>query len=368
MKVIFNKDELLAGLIPAAAIAPSKGNAVDGILFSTEEHEMCGITAYDLEKGFITSVPCKVMCEGKCVINAQGILQIAKSMPNGEITIDVNEKGKAKITGGGTTFEIGTTSGENYPAIPVISSQFTYPVEADRFKDVVSKSSFAVAAQNTRAVFTGVHFKIADGKLLCIGCDGGRLGLAETDVLTSQDVKVTVPGKILTEIMKAVKSEKVIISATFKHIFFKIGDMTYFSRLIDGDYINYERIIPTGFTTTATIDTQKLKSALERAAIVTEDKLTVGAFKTFVKMEFVDGLIKLSSATTGSRVYEEIPVEITGEDMEIGFNCMYILEAVKAAGTEKIKINLKGSMTGALIESADEGNFKFFVMPVRMKA
>lgn len=367
MKVIFNKDELLAGLIPAAAIAPNKGNAVDGILFSTEENEMCSITAYDLEKGFITSVPCKVMREGKCVINAQGILQIAKSMPNAEITIDVNEKGKAKITGGGTTFEISTTPGESYPSIPVYSSQFTYPVDANSFKDVVSKSSFAVAAQNTRAVFTGVHFKIADGKLLCVGCDGGRLGLAEIDVITNQDAKATVPGKILTEIMKAVKSEKVIISLTFKHIFFKIGDMVYFSRLIDGDYINYERIIPAEFTTTAIIDTQKLKSALERSAIVTEDKLTVGTFKTFVKLEFADGLLKLSSKTSGSSVYEEIPVEINGEDMEIGFNCRYILEAVKAAGTEKIKFSMKGSMSGVLIESAEEGNFKFFVMPVRMK-
>ena len=382
MKVVFDRDKLLAALAPAAAIAPGRKTiaSVEGILFECpgDEPGTCRLTAYDMEKGMRTFVDTRSMSEGSFIINSQNILQIVRSMPSGDITIDIDDKNRAKITGGGGFFEIGSIPGESYPSLPLLTGDKNYTIPQYIFRSLVSKTAFAIDQNAQKAIFTGVYFSIEEGKLKCVGCDGNRLGYAEYDMGDdAPDASFIVPGKILFELMKMIHDteDDITISVARKHCIFKIGDYTYFSRLIDGEYLNYKRIIPEEFEKTAYINTDMMLSAVERASIVTEDKLGGSTSKTYIKLEFEDKVLKISSASTGGSVYEELPIAMTGENLVIAFKCRFLLDALKASeGCSTVKFNMNGSLMGICIESGESEeseekkpvSYKLFVMPLRM--
>jgi len=384
MKVVFDRDKLLQSLTPAAAIAPGRKTiaSVEGILFECpgEEPGTCRLTAYDMEKGLRTFVEAKSMTDGSFIINSQNILQIVRSMPAGDITIDIDDKNRAKITGGASFFEIGSIPGENYPSLPLLSGDRNYTIPQYIFRSLISKTAFAIDQNAQKPIFNGVYFSVEEGYLKCVGCDGNRLGFAEYEIgPDAPDASFIVPGKILLELMKMIhdSEEDITISLARKHCIFRIGDYTYFSRLIDGEYLNYKRIIPDKFEKCAYINTKMMTGAVERASLVTEDKLGGSTSKTYIKMEFEpeDRVLKLSSASTGGSVYEELPIAMTGEALVIAFKCKFLLDALKASDDcETVKINMNGSLMGICIESGDseEGEeknpvkYKLFVMPLRM--
>lgn len=382
MKVIFDRDKLLASLGPAAAIAPGKKTiaSVEGILFECpgDMEGTCRLTAYDMEKGMRTNVETVFMTEGSFIINSQNILQIVRSMPSGDITIDIDDKNRAKITGGGGFFEIGSLPGESYPSLPLLSGDKNYTVPQYIFRSLVSKTAFAIDQNSQKPIFNGVYFSIEDGKLKCVGCDGNRLGYAEYEIGEDcPEASFIVPGKILFEIMKMIHDteDDITISLARKHCIFKIGEYTYFSRLIDGEYLNYKRIIPDEFEKTAYINTDMMLAAVERASIVTEDKLGGSSAKTYIKLEFDEKMLKISSASTGGSVYEELPIAMTGENLIIAFKCRFLLDALKASeNAETVKFNMNGPLMGICIENGEseeaaEKNpvkYKLFVMPLRM--
>ena len=388
MKVIFDRDILLAALSPAASIAPSRNTvaSIEGILFECpgDEAGECRITAYDMEKGLRTSVPAKIMSEGSFIINGQKILQIVRSMPQGEITIDIDDRNRAKITCGSSFFEISSVGGENFPALPLLSGDRNYTLCQYVFRSLILKSAFSIAQNAQKAIFNGVFFNIESGKMKCIGCDGNRFAFSEYELEDSSapDAQFIVPGKILSEIMKIVhdSEDEITVSLARKHVIFKIGEFTYFSRLIDSEYMNYKRVIPEQFEKTAYVNTAAFTAAAERASIVTEDKLGGSTSKTYIKLEFEEDILKISSVSAGGSVYEEIPCAMTGEPLVIAFNCRYLLDALKAAESdETVKISMNGPLMGICIEASekekeekDEGerkdpvHYNFFIMPTRM--
>lgn len=382
MKAVFDRDEFLAALIPAASIAPGKNTiaSIEGILFECpgDNPGECRITSYDMEKGLRTNIPAKIMSGGSFIINSQNILQIVRSMPSGEITVDIDETNHVKITGGNSFFEISSIPGENFPTLPLLAGEKIYTVPQYVFRSLVEKTAFAIAINSAKPIFNGVYFEIGNGKIKCVGCDGSRLGFAEYDIGDEiADASFIVPGKILLETMKNVKDteDDMEICLARKHVIFKIGEYTYFSRLIDGEYMNYKRIIPETFERSAYVNTSAFLNAAERALIVTEDKLGGSSSKTFIKLEFDGDLLKISSASTGGSVYEELPVSMDGDDLVIGFNCRFLVDALKVASdSETVCIKMNGPLMGICIEAAEGGEeekkdpvkFTLFVMPLRM--
>ena len=382
MKAIFNRDVLLSALAPAAAVAPSKNtiSTIEGILFECpgDSEGTCRITSYDMEKGLRTSIDADVIEEGRYIINSQNILQIVRSMPSGDIILEVDEKSRVKITGGSGFFEINAIHGDNYPSLPLLAGDRCYTIPQYVFRDLVSKTAFAAAVNAQKAIFNGVYFSVENGVMRCVGCDGNRLGLAETDVeADAPDAGFIVPAKILSEILRMVHDteETIDIMLARKHVIFKIGDFTYFSRLIDGEYINYKRIIPDKFERMAYLSTDAIRGAAERASIVTEDKLGGSSARTYIKLEFEDKELKITSASTGGSVYENIPCALTGEELVIAFNCRYLLDALKACDdAETVCLKMNGPLMGICIERASGGEeeeeqkvrYMLFVMPLRM--
>jgi len=393
MRVTFDRDILISAITPAAGIAAIKNTAsnIEGVLLECpgEAEGSCRVTAYDMEKGMRTSIPCRIDDPGKIVVKAQNLLQIIRALPSGEISITVDEHCRASIYQGKSSFEISVTPGENFPQLPLLAGDRNYTVPQHLLRDVIQRTIYAVAVNDQRAIFNGLYFRVENGRLLIVGCDGNRVAISHVQLPDGEnpDASVIVPGRLLGEVLRMMKDteDEMTVTLARKHIIFRIGDYVYFTRLIEGDYIDYKRLLPKTHETEVFVAADLLRGALERATLVTEDKLG-GNTRAHVKLEFEGNLIKISSVSAGGSIYDEIPAAKTGADIVIGFNCRYLVEALRnaPASADQIRICLNNPMLGVTIESStgagaksyipgcegdvaeDEEVFLDYIMPIRM--
>lgn len=393
MKVTFDRDTLIAAITPAAGIAAIRNTAstIEGVLLECpgETEGSCRITAYDMDKGMRTAIPCEIEEMGKIVVKAQNLLQIIRALPEGEIDITVDDHFRAVISQGKASFEISVTPGEHFPQLPLLAGDRNYTMPQHTLRDVVTRTVYAVGVNDQRAVFNGAYFHVESNRLMLIGCDSNRIAISHVNLPgENPDASVIVPGRLLNEVLRMIRDteEDMTVTLARRHIIFRIGEYVYFTRLIDGEYIDYKRLLPRTHETEVFVAADILRGALERAMLVTEDKLG-GNTKAFVKLEFEGNLLKLSSVSAGGSIYDEIPVAKTGKDLTIGFNCRMLVEALRAVPetAEQLRLRLNTPLMGVTIEEAGgsgareyipgewhesdddfEEVFLDYIMPVRM--
>ncbi len=402
MKVIFDKSELLAALIPAAGISQVKNTltTIEGLLFECppdpkmgdfdgERDNMCRISAFDLEKGLRTSLPCRIFEEGKYVINTSKILQIVRALPDGDITVDIDENLRAVVSGGNSSFEISVSRGEDFPTMPMFKGERRYTFPQHVIRDMITQSIFAAAMTDQRAAFNGELLKISGGKLTVVGCDGNRLSCVSCEVDPAlPECEIIIPTKFMTELLKMLhdSEEELEMIIGLKHIIFRMDSLYFFCRMIEATYMDYSRILPHSFVSESYLDPVELREALERASIISEDKLG-GNSKAVVKLVFSGDRVDISSVSTSGSIYETVSCATTGEDIVIGFSCRMLLDALRSIPSEvdRIRVGLNGSVKGICIEPSygspfitlegkeprerDEGQnaeFCHYVMPRRM--
>ncbi len=413
MKVTFDKQKLLAAITPPAGISQTKNTltSVDGLLFEcppnpkfgdydTDNPGLCRISAFDLEKGLRTSVECKIYEKGMFVINTVKILQIVRALPDGEVTLEIDERCRVKISCGFSNFEISATPGEDFPTMPMFIGERQYKIPQYKIKDIIASTIYAVGQNDQRAAFNGSLWKISDGCITAVGCDGNRLSLAKCDISESNDsvpdAQMIIPGKFLIELQKLLRDseDEILMIIGRRNVIFKIDDIYFFTRMIDTEYINYEKLLPTSYMTQAFVSASEMQGAIERASIVTEDKLG-GSGRVHVKLEFANNSVTMSSVSKGGSLFERIPAAIEGADITIGFNCRFLLDAMRACPSEcdRLRIRLNSPLMGVTIEPSDGSgfvhanpdatvfgdreldvpnqamkreSFMYFVMPVRM--
>ena len=386
MKVTFDKNALVAALIPATGIVPNRNtnSAMEGLLFECpgDLEGTCRLSAYDMEKGMRTSLPARITEPGKCILNAQSLLQIARSLPDGGITIEIDDRFRARITGGNSSFEIGARPGEDFPSMPILSGDRYYVMPQHRLRTLITGVLFAVAQNDQRPAFNGAFLHIHDGILTLVGCDGNRLAIGNMPAPGGENApkaEMIVPGRMLSEVFKLLKDSEddVTLMLTRKHVIFVVGEICFFTRIIDVDYIDYTRYIPKDYLTGVFLDTASLRGAIERASLITENKLGSNA-RTFVKMEFDGAEVRISSVSDGGSVRETVPAAIEGNGVVIGFNCRFMLDILRACPDEMetLHLRLNSEYMGMTIENgtskdpdaapSEEPEFTFFVMPVKM--
>ncbi len=379
MKLVFEKTPLIAAVTPAMNATSNKNTltAIDGLLFDAKDGE-CVITAYDNEKGIRTSVEAEVKEPGCYIINAQKFYSIIKAMPDEEITVTVNDKMNVKIESGRSSFELHALPGSDFPSLPTLSGERGFDVPQHIMKKFVSQTAFAIAQKDQRPIFTGAHFRVTADDMTVVSCDGNRLAKC-TSVCEignrqggDEDIKFNVPGKTLSELGKLLSDteDPVTVLLTRKHVIFTVGGIVFFSRLIEGEYIDYNRIIPSSQKITVEINRAALSASLERASLMIEEKS--GSGRGYVTCNFVGDKLSITADSITGSFFDEIPVGKEGDDIKIGFNCRFLLDAIRAADAETVKIALSTPLMGVSITDADErpedeGDFLFFVMPVRMK-
>lgn len=372
------KNEILEAAIPSVGFASNKNTiaSTEGILLKTVSDKECELTAYDLEKGMKTTVTCIVEESGAGIINCQRFIQIIKAMPEGLLTIEINESNlKARISAGTSEFELYALSASDFPDLPELRGDRGFKIRQDALRAIIQKTQFAIAVNSVKPELNGLDLKVEDGVLSAVSCDGSRLSVVtETEPMENVGTSelafdVIIPGKSVSELMRFISDsdKEMEIYVARKHIIFFVGRFVLFTRRIDAQYIDYDRFIPKAPKIFVTLDTSDLLSALERALLVTEERRQ-GQIPSPVICTVKEGQLTIASSSVTGRVNDVISVHHEGEDIEIGFNCRFLYDAIKVCDCERIKLCLTSPLMSMTVEEAGENPSKFLllILPVRL--
>ncbi len=382
MKIIFNKNVVSAAVAPLMCAVSGKSvlSTIEGILIEAKIPDTVVLTTYDLEKGVRTTIEAKVIEEGSFILNAQKFNQTIRVMGGDEITLTVDENMSACISCGKSSHKMSALAGRDFPTIPDLESDRSFIVSQAVLKKMISQVSFAMAVNDQRTVLNGCFMKISDNDVMAVTCDGFKSAKCKKDTeLVNKntngnahlDYSFIVPVKTVNELSKLLDDDEEALTQVYvtrKNIVLLIGDLIFFSRLIDGAYIDYERIMVRSHKVFVDVDKQTILSALERAALVTEERIA-GSVRSHVKIEVNSGILKVSATSATGSTYEEIAVEHEGDNIIIAFNNRFLIDSIRACDAEKIKISMSTALTSINIEPADseDKNEIFMILPVRMK-
>ncbi len=384
MKIIFNRNTVSAAVAPLMCAVSGKStlSTIEGILIEAKFPDVCTMTTYDLEKGVKITIEAKVIEEGSFIINAQKFNQTLRVMGGDEVTLTVDDRLTATIVSGRSSHKMNALRGEDFPMVPELKSDRSFIIGQSVLKEMFSKVDFAMGINDQRAVLNGTYMKISDDTVMVVSCDTFKLAKCakKTELVNKNtngkdhlEYAFIIPVKTVNELSRLLSDDNDALTqiyVTRKHIVLLIGELTFFSRLIDGEYIDYDRIIVRTHKIEVKVNKREILSALERAALVTEEKIA-GSMRSHVKLEAAGDVLKVSAVSTAGSTYEELFIDHDGDDIIIAFNNKYLIDSIKACDCENILLNLSSPLTSMNIQPADEGEEKsdeiFMLLPVRTK-
>jgi DNA polymerase-3 subunit beta len=390
MNIICERDILNGAITPALSAVSAKvtENGTDGLLLTADKGSgtltVCG---YDLEKGVKVTVSgenVQINESGSIILNAVRFSSVVKNLPDGSVSVIVDENLVATVKNGRSKFEIHGLGGGTFPLLPELKGQKSLKLQRKALKNMIASTLFSVANNNSRPALNGALFEIKDKQLNIVACDGVRLAVRRSfDVVASSkelDLSVIIPGKSLAELLKLIGDDETpaAIELAPKHIIVSFDDIVFFSRLIESEFLDYRKTLNITAKTTAAADTRSFSESVERAAALTDDKSKTQIKLSFRKDENNAGTLQVTSASTLGKVSDECGIEFDGDDVNIGFNQRYLAEVLKAVKDEKILLKLESPMKALIMLPCDKdtdktgmdvenGKFVYLALPVRMK-
>ena len=352
--------------VQRAVTSKSSLATLEGILIRTNGNELI-LSGYDLEIAIKTKIPADILVEGCTVIHAKMLGDILRKLPFDKVSIEIDDNNKAYITSGTSEFSIISLDANEYPELPSLENDDEIKIPADILRSMISQTIYAVSTSDDRPIYKGILFEIKDNIIRLVSADGCRLAIRKEEIESNKEMSFIVPAKALQEILKLIgeeMEEDVTINVGRRHISFNIQDFEVISRLLDGEFLNYNSpsIIPEGEETVIITDTKELTSLIERISLVISDRV-----KNPVRCNLDNGQVFMRCSTTNGKASDFLDCEMSGETQEIGFNSRYFIEALKAVDAEKIKVVVNGAQRPIKILPLEGDNFLFIVVPVILK-
>ena len=386
MKIIFNRTTVSAAVAPLMYAVSGKStlSAADGILIEARIPDTCVLTTFDLEKGVRICVEAKVIEEGSYIINAQKFNQTLRVMDGEEITLTVDEKLVASIVSGKSSHKMIALPASDFPTIPDLVSDRSFIISQSVVKKMLSQVAFAMGNNDQRQVLNGTFVKIDDDSITTVACDSFKLAKCRrrtelanknTNGNAHLDYAFIVPSKTVADLQRLLEDDDEALTqiyVTRKHIVFVIGEITFFSRLVDGQYIDYNRIIVTNHPIKTVADKDALLSSLERAALITEEKIA-GSVRAHVKLDFSEDILRISAISAAGSTYDEVSIDHTGDDLVIAFNNRFLIDGVRSCDSDRIRMTMSTPL-GSMNITPEDNDYEqngaeelFMLLPVRTK-
>ena len=341
-------------------------SALEGIFIRAGMHLY--LSGYNLQTGITVTVPADVSEEGKCVMPARLFFDIIRKMPDEEVFISVDEQFKVSIRCGISSFTITAMSAEDYPELPDVEFDNAVQIPQRELRELISGTIFSVSENQARPIHTGCLFEVEPDSVTMVALDGYRLALRRyyPEVSTERTVKFVAPAASLKEVEKILGDTDEPASFTLgrKHILFEMGDVTLVCRILEGDFLDWRRVVPSNNPIKLVANRSQLTASIDRVGLIISEKI-----KSPVRCKFGDNLADFHTATTIGVAHDQCPMSGDGKELEIGFNCRYLLEALKAVPTEEVTLELSNGLSPIVLTPCDNsGKFAYMVLPVRLKA
>lgn len=336
-------------------------------IFMTAENGTLTLRGYDGEMGVERSIPCNVSKEGMALVDAKIFGEIIKKLNEGEVAVELKDK-SVHITSGKTKMRVACGDPSVFPQFPSIENPQTVTLKGGALKDILSRVLFAVSKDTSRLMLTGVFLKCENGVLTAVSCDGFRLAMNTVSVEGADDFKVIMPSKTVGEVMRSIGTAETDVSVILgaNQINFVIDDTKLTSKVISGEYINYEAIFNGKKPVTkVVVNRDELYDAIDRALLVASSE---GDKPKPFSMAFSEknGTITVSCETSVSNTNDVIATEkCKGDDITLFLNAKYNLEALKAIEDESVIISFCGKQAPMIITPTNSTAYLHLILPIR---
>jgi len=377
MKVVLNRSDLLKGVstVQSAVAAKNTMPILANVLLEAKDKKL-EFVATDLDMGIRCSVPAEVVEKGSITINAKKLADIVRELPEASVDIEIDENHKIILVCQKSQFKVHGLPKDDFPILPEVKKDKVFKIKGSLLQEMIHKTIFAVSTDETRYVLNGVYFQVEGGKLKMVATDGHRLAYIHKKLEGKGEDKanVIIPTKTLNELLKAIsdsskskegkeKDEDTIVEvvATDNQIKFTLQGIEIISRLIEGQFPNYEQVIPKDSDKKIEASTSELAAATKRVAILTSEK------SNSIRYQIKAGKISISSKTPDmGEAKEEIDVIYKGEEISIAYNAKYVLDVLKNVGTEKVSIELTQPLSPGILRPSGDADYLCVIMPMRV--
>ena len=368
MKFSCEKALLQAAISTASRAVSPKSSipALEGILL--EVGQDLRLTGYNLETGIRTTVEADIRQEGTLVLSARLFGEIIRKLPDDVVNIQ-SDNYMVNIQCGMSQFNILATDPEEFPELPTVEYQNSLTLPQSSLKAMIGQTLFAVSDNESRPVHTGSLFEVDESGLTVVSVDGYRLALRHEAIGKkegSDSFSFVVPGAALSEVEKICSDseEEASITQGARHVMFKVGSTILISRRLEGEFLAYRQAIPRNNPIHVEGDTRALLSSIDRVSLIISDKL-----KSPLRCVFDENVLRISTKTAIGDAADQCPIQGSGGGLEIGFNNRYLMDALKAAPADRVRLELSSGVSPCVILPTEgEENFLYMVLPVRLKA
>ncbi len=362
-----DKDKFINAISVASRTVSQKSSisALEGIYVTAGT--LLTLTGYNLETGVSVSMEADVKEMGSAIFPAKLLGDIVRKMPDDTVTIRVDDSYRVKISSGISSFSIMAAPADDYPNLPDVEYDKAIYVPQNILKDMISGTIFSVSENQARPIQTGCKFEVTPEDITIIAVDGYRLALRREKIDNPEERKISFvcPSPALRELEKILGDTDDNCSFTLgtRHILFQVGSATLVCRLLEGEFLDWRRVVPTDNPIKLGVNVKEMTQSIERVSLIVSEKL-----KSPVRMTVGDNVIALRTSNSIGNAYDECSMAGSGNDMEIGFNCKYLLDALKAIPAENIIFELKTNLSPVVMTPSEGEKFVYMVLPVRLKA
>ena len=367
MRFTCEKDMLVAGLNIAGRTVAQKSSlsVIEGILCRAAAG--LSLTGYNMETAITYLIDAEVSDPGECILPAKLFGDIVRRLPSGPVTVVVDDGYRVSIRAGFASFTISAESADDYPELPDVSDGKAIAIPQNALRNLISRTIFSVAENQARPIHTGVKFEVTNETISAIAVDGFRLARMtfHPEEPTGRELSFVVPAASLKEVEKILQDTEEPARFTLgpKHILFQVGSATLVCRLLDGDFLDWRRVVPTNCPVKLVANVADLASSIDRVGLIVSEK-----FKSPVRCVFSDQVLLLRTKTTIGAAEDQCAIAGDGKELEIGFNVRYLAEALRAIPSEEVTLELSTSLNPIVLTPAeDKYDFAYMVLPVRIR-
>ena len=367
MRFTCEKSMLVGGLNIAGRTVAQKSSlsAIEGILCRAGDG-LC-LTGYNMETAISYLIPADVSDPGECILPARLFGDIVRRLPEGPVTVVVDESFKVSIRAGYASFTISAESADDYPDLPDVNTGKSIRIPQNALKNMISSTIFAVSENQARPIHTGVKFEVEQDRISAIAVDGFRLARRtfHPEEPIGRELSFVVPAAGLKEVEKILQDTD--DSASFmlgsKHILFQIGSATLVCRLLDGDFLDWRRVVPTDCPIKMVANVGDLSSSVDRVGLIVSEK-----YKSPVRCVFSDQVLLMRTNTTIGAAEDRCALAGDGKELEIGFNVRYLADALRVVPSEEVTLELTNGLSPIVMTPVDDKyDFAYMILPVRIK-
>ena len=367
MRFTCEKSMLVQGLNIAGRTVAQKSSlsVIEGILCKAG-HGL-HLTGYNMETAITYQIDAEVADPGECILPAKLFGDIVRRLPEGPVTVVVDHDFKVAIRAGYASFNISAESAEDYPELPDVNEGKAISIPQSALKELISGTIFAVSENQGRPIHTGVKFEVANDSISAIAVDGFRLARRtwHPEDGIGRELSFVVPAAGLKEVEKILTDteENAAFTLGSKHILYQIGNATLVCRLLEGEFLDWKRVVPTNCPVKLAANVSDLASSVDRVGLIVSEK-----YKSPIRCVFSNQVLLMRTNTTIGAAEDRCDIAGDGKELEIGFNVRYLADALRVIPTEEVTLELTNGLSPIVLTPVDDKvDFAYMILPVRIK-